>query len=88
MKRRYWLGKFKIRSMKGMNFIAGPIWIPLAVAIYDKIMENKQDSNLDFSRPIGRCASCGHKTYMLKGSCNEEVCSHCGLTRILVLQHR
>ena len=88
MKRRYSLCKFKIRSMKRMNIITGPIWIPLIVAIYDKIMENKHDSDLDFSRPVGRCASCGHKTYMLKGSLTEEVCSHCGLTRILVLQSK
>ena len=78
--------------MKKMNILVGPVWLPLIVAtasaIRDKIREKKQDSDLDYSRPVGRCASCGHKTYMLKGSLTEEVCSHCGLTRILVLHSK
>jgi len=75
--------------MKTMNILPGPVWLPqiiaVALAIRDKIRERHEDSDLDYSRPVGRCASCGHKTYMLKGSKTEEVCSHCGLTRILVL---
>lgn len=78
--------------MKKMNILVGPVWLPLIVAtasaIRDKIREKKQDSDLDYSRPVGRCASCGHETYMLKGSLTEEVCSHCGLTRILVLHSK
>lgn len=76
--------------MKKMSVLVGPIWLPLIVAtasaIRDKIRENHQDSDLDYSRPAGRCASCGHKTYMRKGSYTEEVCSHCGLSRMRVLQ--
>lgn len=78
--------------MKTMNILPGPVWFPHIVAavlaIREKIRKSREDSDLDYSRPVGRCASCGHKTYMLKGSLNEEVCSHCGLTRILVLRYK
>jgi hypothetical protein len=78
--------------MKTMNILPGPVWLPHIVAavltIREKIRESREDSDLDYSRPVGRCASCGHKTYMLKGSLNEEVCSHCGLIRILVLRYK
>ncbi len=78
--------------MKTMNILPGPVWLPHIVAavlaIRNKIRQSREDSDLDYSRPVGRCASCGHKTYMLKGSLNEEVCSHCGLIRILVLKSK
>lgn len=78
--------------MGRMNIFPGPVWLPpivaVALAICDKIKERREDSDLDYSRPVGRCAACGHKTYMLKGSLTEEVCSHCGLIRILVLKSK
>lgn len=38
---------------------------------------------IDFNRPGNECFSCGHRTYMLKGSMTEDVCPWCALVRIL-----
>ncbi len=44
----------------------------------------KEVYNVDVDRPTGRCAVCGHKTYMIDGSMTEDVCIHCKIMRILI----
>ncbi|MBE6336607.1 MAG: hypothetical protein E7066_08050 [Lentimicrobiaceae bacterium] len=42
-------------------------------------------SDIDFDKPTGKCDICGHRTYLIKGTVNQDVCPWCKIMRLLVV---